>query len=56
MLQIHENCCNEILSFNDRKFMLWGGDVRKAIAIRESTVSEHLLSHSDFVETAESLP
>ncbi|WP_251959241.1 hypothetical protein [Nostoc commune] len=37
MVQIHDFCCNEILFFSDRKFMVWGGDVRKAIAIRKLT-------------------
>ncbi|WP_298916857.1 hypothetical protein [uncultured Nostoc sp.] len=32
MLQIHDLCCNEILSINDRKFMIEEGGVSQAIA------------------------
>lgn len=33
VVQIHENYCNEILFISE--FMVKGGDVRKAIAIRK---------------------
>ncbi|MEH2088307.1 hypothetical protein [Nostoc sp.] len=32
MVKIHDFCCNEILSISDREFMVWRGNVRKAIA------------------------
>ncbi|MCC5655934.1 hypothetical protein LC608_02820 [Nostoc sp. XA010] len=35
VVQIHDFYCNEILFFNDRQFMVWARDVRKAIAIRK---------------------
>ncbi|WP_445626379.1 hypothetical protein [Nostoc sp. DSM 114167] len=31
MVQIHDFCCNEILSISDREFMIQKRDVRKAI-------------------------
>jgi hypothetical protein len=64
VVQIHENCCNEISFISE--FMLEGGDVKKAIATllesqQQANICDRLRralwpSRSDFVETARNLP